>query len=152
LKLPKVNPHDYHNKGELHRVYSSWQHIINAGGICWFGSFCVFFPVVDLLNAITGWDTDVDELLATGTRILLMRHAFNLREGFRPSAFQLPPRVAGEPPLSEGPLKGTTIDMKTLKAGAYGAMGCDPDTGFFSRETLVRFGLDQIVGEEWTQG
>jgi aldehyde:ferredoxin oxidoreductase len=146
LNLPKVKPHDYKNKGELHRVYASWQHIISSVGLCWFGSHSVFYPIVDMLNAITGWNADIDNLILTGNRILMMRYAFNLREGFRPSDYQLPSRVAGNPPLTAGPLKDITIDIQSLNIEAYTALGCDPDTGAIQEMTLKRLGLGEIVG------
>jgi aldehyde:ferredoxin oxidoreductase len=146
LNLPKVKPHDYKNKGELHRVYASWQHIISSVGLCWFGSHSVFYPIVDMLNAITGWNADIDNLILTGNRILMMRYAFNLREGFRPSDYQLPSRVAGNPPLTAGPLKDITIDIQSLNREAYTALGCDPDTGAIQEMTLKRLGLGEIVG------
>jgi aldehyde:ferredoxin oxidoreductase len=146
LNLPNVKPHDYKNKGELHRVYASWQHMISSVGLCWFGSHSVFYPLVDMLNAITGWNTDIDQLILTGNRILMMRYAFNLREGFRPSDYELPSRVAGNPPLTAGPLKDITIDIQSLKREAYKALGCDPDTGAVQETTLRRLGLGEIVG------
>ena len=146
LNLPNVKPHDYRNKGELHRVYASWQHMISSVGLCWFGSHSVFYPLVDMLNAITGWDTDIDQLILTGNRILMMRYAFNLREGFRPSDYQLPSRVAGNPPLTAGPLKDITIDIQSLNREAYKALGCNPDTGAIQETTLKRLGLGEIVG------
>jgi len=147
LGLPEVKPHDYKNKGELHRVYSAWQHIVSTVGICWFGSHSVFYPIPDMLNAITGWNTNIDELILTGNRILMMRYAFNLREGFKPSTYQLPSRVTGDPPLTAGPLKDITIDIKSLKQEAYKALGLDPDTGAIHEAALKRLGLDQIVSK-----
>jgi aldehyde:ferredoxin oxidoreductase len=145
LNLPEVNPHDYKNKGELHRIYASWQHIISSVGLCWFGSHSVFYPVVDMLNAITGWNTDIDELILAGNRILMMRYAFNLREGFKPSDYQLPSRAAGNPSLTAGPLMGITLDIQSLEEEAYKALGCDPRTGRIHETVLRRLGLEGIV-------
>jgi aldehyde:ferredoxin oxidoreductase len=145
LNLPEVKPHDYKNKGDLHRVYASWQHMISAVGLCWFGSHSVYYPIVDMLNATTGWNTDIDEFILTGNRILMMRYAFNLREGFKPSDYQLPSRVAGEPSLVAGPLKEITIDIHSLKEEAYKALGIDPETCTIDGATLQHLGLYEIV-------
>jgi aldehyde:ferredoxin oxidoreductase len=145
LNLPEVKPYDYKNKGELHRVYTSWQHMISSVGLCWFGSHSVFYPIVDMLNAITGWNTNIDEFILTGNRILIMRYAYNLREGFKPLDYQLPPRIAGEPSLPAGPLKEITIDIQSLKEEAYKALGLDPETGAMDAAMLQRLGLDKIV-------
>jgi aldehyde:ferredoxin oxidoreductase len=147
LNLPEVKPYDYKNKGDLHRVYASWQHIISSVGLCWFGSHSVFYPVVDMLNAITGWNTDIDQLILTGNRILMTRYAFNLREGFKPSDYQLPSRAAGNPPLTAGPLEGITIDIRSLQEEAYEALGCDPQSGEIDEAAVRRLGVDGIVGK-----
>ena len=37
-----------------------------------------------------------------------------MREGLTPSDFKLPPRVIGQPPLSEGPLANVTVDVDNM--------------------------------------
>ncbi|MBN1834105.1 MAG: hypothetical protein JW896_18555 [Deltaproteobacteria bacterium] len=71
-------------------------------------------------------------------------HGFNLREGFKPSDFTIPPRVAGNPPLKAGALKDRTIDIQGLKNQYYEAMGFDVHTGAISKERINALGL-QIV-------
>ena len=45
-----------------------------------------------LLSAVTGWDVDEIELRATAQRIVLLKRAFNLREGWQPEDDWLPER------------------------------------------------------------
>jgi aldehyde:ferredoxin oxidoreductase len=92
---------------------------------------------------------DVTEALETGTRIQTLRQAFNLREGIEPREIKLPPRMAGVPPKSDGPLAGITIDIDTLGSEYRKAMGWDPDTGDPTEATLRRLGLKELAETYW---
>jgi aldehyde:ferredoxin oxidoreductase len=75
--------------------------------VIFFGSY----PLIEYINAVTGWDMNIREALETGARIQTLRQCFNIREGIEPSAFKLPSRLAGVPPKSEGPLMGIIKDL-----------------------------------------
>jgi aldehyde:ferredoxin oxidoreductase len=98
-----------------------------------------------MLNAITGWDTTLQELVKTGQRIATLQHAFNLREGFKPSDFVLPPRVEGKPALQAGPLKGKTLDAEGLKKQYYQAMKFDYPTGAIQKERIAELALQDLL-------
>lgn len=49
-----------------------------------------------LLSAVTGWDVDEAELRATAQRIVLLKRAYNLREGWQPEDDWLPDRFLDE--------------------------------------------------------
>jgi aldehyde:ferredoxin oxidoreductase len=55
-----------------------------------------FAEWADLLSAVTGWDVDEAELRATAQRIVLLKRAFNLREGWQPEDDWLPDRFLDE--------------------------------------------------------
>jgi aldehyde:ferredoxin oxidoreductase len=81
----------------------------------------------------------------TGQRIAIMLHAFNLREGFKPSDFKIPPRACGNPPLTAGSLKDVTLDIEELKRQYYEAMGMDFATGKIRRDRIEALGLQDIL-------
>ena len=82
----------------------------------------------------------------TGLRIYNMRHAFNLREGMKPVDFQLPKRCVGEPPQTEGPLKGITVDHKGFISNFFKAIEWDETTGKPSRSSLEKLGgLEDVI-------
>ena len=57
----------------------------------------------ELLEKVTGWDVDAEELRATARRIVLAKRMFNLREGWKPADDWLPDRFLSEPlELSSG--------------------------------------------------
>lgn len=98
------------------------------------------------MKPVTGWEFGKEEQLQAGLRIFNMRHAFNLREGLKPSDAVLPKRCVGEPALEDGPLKGVTIDHKALADNFCEAMGWDKDTWKPSRSSLQKLGgLDDVI-------
>jgi aldehyde:ferredoxin oxidoreductase len=50
-------------------------------------------PLIEFLNAITGWDMDHDEFSATGDRIFNMKRLFNIRAGISRKDDVLPNRL-----------------------------------------------------------
>jgi aldehyde:ferredoxin oxidoreductase len=146
LGLPtKVEKYNPEGKGKMHAVLAGWQHLVNSSGMCLFGADALPFSLIDFLKASTGWDLTYDELIKTGQRISTLLHGFNLREGFKPSDFVIPPRVAGHPPLKAGLLKDRTIDIEGLKKQYYEAMGFDVDTGAISKERIHALGLQDVL-------
>jgi aldehyde:ferredoxin oxidoreductase len=141
-EMEKYNPK---GKGKYHAVIAGWQHLINTSGACLFAADGLNFRFIELMAAITGWDLNVKNVVQTGQRIATMLHAFNLREGFKPSDFTMPPRVCGDPPLTAGSLKGITIDFEDLKSQYYEAMGYDPKTGTIPQTTMEAFGLQDVL-------
>jgi len=141
-KLEKYNPE---GKGKYHAVIAGWQHLINTAGACLFAADGLNFRFIDLMRAITGWDLNAENMVQTGQRIATMLHAFNLREGFKPADFIIPPRVCGNPPLKAGPLKNVKLDIEELKRQYYDAMGYGVDNGDIRKETIERLGLQDIL-------
>ena len=75
-----------------------------------------------------------------------MRHAFNLREGIKPEDSVLPPRSVGEPPLTEGPLAGKTIEHKKLIEQFCESIQWDKKTHIPTRESLEALGgMDDVI-------
>lgn len=146
LGLPtKVDKYNPEGKGKMHAVLGGYQHLVNSSGMCLFGADALPFTLIDFMKASTGWDLTYDELIITGQRISTLLHGFNLREGFKPSDFTIPPRVAGNPPLNTGVLKDRTIDIDDLKTQYYEAMGFDVDTGTISKERINALGLQDVL-------
>lgn len=84
---------------------SFYMQLVNCSGLCLFGALTSSLPVVEYLNALTGWDLPNDEYLKIGERILNLRKAFNVREGVKIEQCKLPDRALGLPPLQRVHLK-----------------------------------------------
>ena len=100
--------------------------------------------LVELVSAITGWDTNLWELLKASERGLTMARAFNLREGLTRADGRLPPRM--NTPFVSGSLNEQPIDPRILSENLTtfnGMMGWDPQTGV---PTLARL---QELDVEW---
>jgi len=146
VALPRLGKHDYENKGKLHVLTSNIHQVITCSGLCIFPPLTMpRYPLLELLNAVTGWGLTIEELLKIGERIQMLRHCFNLREGFKPSDFRLPARVIGEPPLTSGPLKGIKIDAEAMQKSCLKEMGLDEVTGRPSLEKLRELDLEDLI-------
>ena len=146
LTIQGFERYNYTGKGPMSATLSSYLQAGNCAGIClmpllFFGNY----PLLEFFNAVTGLDLDISEVLETGTRIQTLRQSFNIREGIRVSDIKLPGRLAGTPPLKEGPLSGVTIDVDNLRQEYFQSMGWDPDSGQPQPETLEKLGLDSLI-------
>lgn len=143
-----LEKHTYTGKGDAHRFMGNLTHIINATGLCYFAVWVYGVKMIPrFMEHATGEPFTLDELLITGERIANLRMAFNLREGIPLSHFKAPGRMIGDPPLVSGPLRGITIDLKTLAGDYCLVMGWDPVTGKPSPERLRALDLTDVLGD-----
>lgn len=121
-----------------------YMQLVNSAGMCFFGAITSTLPLVDWLNAVTGWDLTPDEYLKTGERILSLRKAFNVREGIKPEEHTLSERALGKTPLTKGPLRGVTLDMGWLMKEFYDTVGWDLNTGGPTAEKMKELGIEEL--------
>ena len=102
-------------------------HVINSAGMCSIGYGFGSGPeiITGFLNAVTGFNYSVEEVLKAGERIANIRHCFNLREGINELHWMVHPRTYGEPAQPSGPLAGVTIDVKAQNYWNLGALDWD---------------------------
>ncbi len=123
-------------------------------------SYCYFVPwthqqIVELVEATTGWNVTVEELMLVGERAITMGRAFNVREGFTPADDRLPKRFFSPPLKGNLAEKKQAIDpaqMEKVVHTYYYQMGWDPETGVPTRPTLERLGLDWLADDLEKQG
>lgn len=113
----------------------------------WGPAWQIYGPdhLIDYLNAVTGWDVTLDELMTVGERRLNMLRAFNAREGIGRDADKMTRRL--HKMLEEGPSAGkqvTAEEVERAKDIYYQMAGWDGQTGYPKPETLTRLGLDWI--------
>ena len=124
--------------------------MMDALGLCVFGyaprGVIPLDVMVQSLNAVTGWNTDIDELLTAAERGSMLARAFNSREGFTIKDDRLPRRLFN--PKPDGPGSGKKIfeedDFNEAIALYYEMINCDSDTGRPSHEKLIELGLDWL--------
>jgi aldehyde:ferredoxin oxidoreductase len=122
----------------------------DALGLCVFGyaprGVMPVEKMVQCLNAITGWDASLYELMKAAERGTMMAHAFNSREGFSIKDDRLPKRLFD--PKPDGPNAGKKIfeekDFNQSIEWLYEIMGVDPQTGRPHQGKLIELGLEWV--------
>lgn len=122
----------------------------NCASICNFAfvprSITTITEAVDLVRAITGWDTSFWELMKVGERAINMARAFNVREGFARKDDALPERFF-QPLEGEGPMKGYRLDRQAFEEALdlyYGMMNWDPEKAGPTYAKLVELDIDWV--------
>ncbi|MFN2188946.1 MAG: aldehyde ferredoxin oxidoreductase family protein, partial [Candidatus Promineifilaceae bacterium] len=95
--------------------------------------------MVDVVQAVTGWDVDLDELQKVGERRLNMLRMFNAREGLDRRNDTLPQKFFNKP-LVGGPSDGWKVDADEFEAALdtyFTLGGWDVKTGVPTKEKLV---------------
>lgn len=144
----QFDKYKYSGKGHIHRRVSNHYHASTSAGMCMF-AWVNLKPesLAECLTHVTGRTYALDQLEEIGARIAALRIAFNLREGVRNVDIPIPGRIIGDPPLTEGPVAGVTVDVDTQVREYLEAMAWDPATGVPRKETLESLGLDFVAAD-----
>jgi aldehyde:ferredoxin oxidoreductase len=122
--------------------------VLDALGGCKFmGVLLSADEIVDLVQAATGWDFDVDEFRKCGDRLQTMARAYCAREGLRREQDILPERLMLDP-LPDGPAQGMLLDrlsLEKMKDAYYEMRGWDVATGVPTPAKLSELGLDYLI-------
>ena len=101
---------------------------------------------VDYVNAVTGWNMSLYELMKVGERSNTLARLFNCREGFTPADDVLPQRM--HEGIGNGALKGERVDPDQFLAARrlyYEMAGWDGDTGRPTAARLAELEVDTSV-------
>jgi aldehyde:ferredoxin oxidoreductase len=148
LELEQLDKYTYSGHAANHLKLVAVMEVCNAAGLCMFGYLS--YPIQSIpeqLSAATGWKFDMDSIVETGLRIFTMRHAFNLREGLNPLTRNMPGRIVGDPPLSEGNVKNITVDLKTMSREYLEFIGWDVDSTIPGDESLRKLGMEFLIDD-----
>jgi aldehyde:ferredoxin oxidoreductase len=103
--------------------------------------------MVEMVQAVTGWDVDADELQKLGERRLNMLRAFNAREGIDRKNDTLPEKFFKRA-LKGGPSDGWRVDAAEFEASLdkyFELSGWDVATGLPTQSKLAELGLGWIA-------
>jgi len=114
---------------------------------------CDFVPwnenqIVEIVRAVTGWNSNLWEIMKVSERSINMARAFNIREGFTRKDDWLPDRFFH--PQTSGPLSDTAVDPRKLenaKSTYYGMMGWDQKKGAPTRAKLEELDIPWVADE-----
>ncbi len=103
------------DKVRLLAYYANWMHFLNSAVACYFVMSLGrvgFERTSRLVNAATGWNTSVFEILKVGERAANLARVFNMREGFTSKDDDMPERFFT--PHGSGPLP-VALDRKAFE-------------------------------------
>ena len=144
------------NKEKMHHFYvlERWGSFEKVIGYCFFGpaprSFIQPEDVLLSVNAATGWDLTIEDLLDIGERGTNMARIFNMREGFTRADDTLPERLFGG--LENGKLAGRPFprdEFEEALSNLYELKGWDRETGVPSRERLESLSMGWAADLLW---
>ena len=123
---------------------SNWQHVLDCL------VFCQFVPlsnsrIVELIKAVTGWNTNLFELMKIGERYITMARVYNIREGKTKNDDYLPKRFFTA--FEIGPLKDKLVretDLAQSIETYYGMAGWDKN-GVPTTVKLAELGIDWVA-------
>ena len=133
------------DKAAWAKTFQDLTAVIDSMGHCLFTSFAMGAPeYTDLLNAATGTNWTVEQVLEIGDRIYNIERMFNKAAGMKPEDDRLPKRLLNDP-IVNGPSKGMVSQLPLTLPQYYEARGWV--NAFPTDETLKKLGLDECVGK-----
>ena len=134
-------------KVRLMKVHTEFSLLKNMLGMC---LFLPYSPndTLDIIKAVTGWDTSLYELMKVAERGMALARAFNAREGFSAKDDYLPDRFFD--PFPSGPKEGVAHKRHEFRAALntfYQMSGWDPVLGAPTRAKYQELDLDWVAND-----
>ncbi len=133
--------------GTLSHIFYSLLDTLTVCQFVWGPAWTLYGPkeTVELVQAATGWDVTLEELLQAGERRINMLRVFNLREGFTRKDDKLPAKFF-VPLKGAGPSAGTAVNEAELEMAIdqhYGILGWNLE-GVPSLQKLKELKIDWL--------
>lgn len=114
----------------------------------WGPAWTLYGPsdVVNLINSVTGWDVNIDEIMSVGARRLNLMRVYNNREGLTRKDDRLPKKFY-KALQGEGPTAGIALTHEEIETAIdeYYRLAEWDKEGKPSTEGLKNLGLDWVV-------
>ena len=144
----KADPHQWKGKAKITKAFQDLSAAIDSAGLCIFfavrnlaGKTLEVPPVgiLEYLNAATGADYTLEELIRASERIITAERQFLVRSGMSRKDDSLPKRLTHEP-MPAGPAAGLVCHLEEMLDDYYREQGWTPD-GIPTPERLAALGL-----------
>lgn len=148
VRTPKESNYVPSNEVAIKSVANSCiKQIVDGSGGCLFAMISGLsnWRLFDYLNAATGWNITPDDYMVIGKRMQTLRQMFNIREGIEPMSFKMHARIAGNPPLKEGPLEGRIVPIEDMMKNHWEAFGWHKESGKPLEETIAELNISNLL-------
>ena len=136
-------------KGEIVKTLQDFGILPEILGMCKFYLYNgIGLPELSAtVSSLTGWDISDTELLEIGDRVFTLQRMFNIREGVRRAADQIPAQARQLPEFGQySKVTECAIkDYDLMLDEYYEARGWDRETGIPTKESLRRLGLGDFA-------
>jgi aldehyde:ferredoxin oxidoreductase len=122
-------------------IHQNWRTVFNALVMCIFANVPPQ-SVLELVNAATGFDYSLKELVQAGERGWNLKRVINNRLGLTRANDKLPKGLLE--PYTDGGSEGYLIPFDEMIRAYYVARSWDPETGYPSSEKLNELGLNWV--------
>ena len=120
----------------------NWVAVSDSIGICVWAIIPVTL-ITAMINASTGWDVDLDQLLKSGERIFQLQRALSCKLGISAKDDVLPELTTR--PIQEGGTEGHVPNMDKMLPEYYALRDWDKATGKPSKKRLESLGMSEIA-------
>ena len=141
LGMTFFNRHDGAEKAANVAIHQNWRTVFNALVMCFFANVPPE-DVLALVNAATGEDYTLEELLRVGERAWNLKRLINGRLGLTAANDVLPAPL--QLPYEDSGSAGYIIPFEEMLAAYYQARGWDPVSGMPTAEKRAELGLDEL--------
>ena len=118
-----------------------WRTLQDSMVMCMFNNADVHL-IVDMLNAVTGWDLQMGDLLPLGERAFNLKRLLNGKLGLSAANDRLPKLLLQ--PLTDEEVETRVPDMEVLLPAYYRVRGWDPRTGMPTAEKICELGIEGL--------
>lgn len=141
----KIEPHGYEHKGELAARMQNFMNLFNALGLCKFLIRGKTSPstIKEWVNAVTGWNMGVEELILAGERLHNLKRMYNVRLNISRKDDVLPPRLLVHD-RKTGRAGGSLPHLGRMLYDYYQFRGWSPE-GIPTDKKLKELGLYKLV-------
>ena len=130
------------DKAEMVERSQNWRAVTDSIGICNWAIIPVAL-ITDMINASTGWHTDLDQLLKAGERAFQLQRALSCKLGISAKDDVLPELAMR--PIPEGGQEGHVPNMEKMLSEYYTIRDWNKTTGKPSKKRLESLGMPEIA-------
>jgi aldehyde:ferredoxin oxidoreductase len=130
------------DKAEMVERSQNWRAVCDSIGICHWAIIPVSM-ITDMINASTGWNTDLDQLLKAGERAFQLQRSLSCKLGITAKDDVLPELAMR--PIPDSGQEGHVPNMEKMLPEYYALRDWDKATGKPSKKRLESLGMPEVA-------